>query len=146
MAKRSWPRYTGLMSDDGAVCVTSTKHRVTLYHPETLATRTCAFSSVPWASNRSNIALLAGMLMEIACLKSGEAWDRGTAAPQVVSGIHPSTTLFLYEAGARGAIFPRYLWTDVVFDVCGALCQAIGRELRVPKLTGQNDTRSCGLV
>lgn len=143
-----YPNVVGAVDICGRICVGVTHNpksrskkgisRVTLFNPTDSTTATMLAPLVAWDEDaQNNNAILAEALRALLCSK-GEIWDRATVAVQVTGDY-----LYLYEAGYRESLFPRWKWKlPYRMNYTWALSWAILQETRIPdKLVALHDTR-----
>lgn len=104
------------------------------------------------ASTPAVCAVLAAVLFGVANTKSGkegEGWHRGTACPQLIGDYDDGWTLYLYEAGYRETIYPRYKWRGRQYQndsMVMELWRVLIDELRAATFTGERDERKSATV
>lgn len=144
-----WPEVVGVTAtvDDERVVVVGSKgpHYLYLYDGRVGALprrRLCPESS------GANVVILARALATQVNDKSSVRYDRGTFAPQLVQQGADPPTLYLYEAGYFGALFPRWKWTLLRRPVglVEALWSAIVAEASSRDLTALLDERQPAVV
>lgn len=152
--RKNWPEVLGATIEGGWVCIGRKAGRY-VFAQRDLARRDLNFAlarTIRWEVTPANSAILATALMAVMnqkCKASGKAVsDRGTPCPQVVTAGR-KTTLYLYEAGYRDTIFPRFQWEvplDVDAGYPGALWAAIVAEVDAPAIRAQMDHRAAASV
>jgi len=97
---------------------------------------------------QNNSAILSQVLFWLATRKekgsSDSGWFRSSAVPQLIW--QEKGTLFLYESGYRGSIYPRYRWSVFGFEIADALLEALCYEIESKELIAQIDGRKAASV
>lgn len=110
--------------------------------------------NIQWAPTQANDAILARALMDVVNCKRrrrGDCeYDRAMVCADVIGAVRGPTLLYLYEAGYRDTIYPRYLWRlpDVPLSVgtAGVLWAAICTKVAAAEIVGEEDKRAPACV
>jgi len=141
---RPWPDITGARDARGGVCIGSRRSRskecktLLVFYLDG-GTYTRLATKVPWMEKDSaTIAILAEGLRRIVNTKLPMPYDRAGVVPQLVD-----RTLYLYEGGFRGTLFPRWKWYLHLSlpPFAEGLAMAIQMETLSDKLVATEDKR-----
>jgi hypothetical protein len=146
-----WPNLTGAQDTIDRIVIGSdrsrsqwSRTRFVLYNPINGDIVKMTAGRFAWKRDPKTIAILTEGLRQIVNSKVDVPFDRGAAVAQVVD-----CTLVMYEAGYRGALWPRYWW-PLHLSCPGfpwALNEAILMEtLRPDTLVAYTDNRPCARV
>jgi len=146
---KPWPDVIGARNSEGHICTGSKpsrskrcKTRLVFHNPnwkpgkdfETYIVLAC---DVIWSVDARTCALLLIALMELVNDKLAMPFERGPVVSQVLGA-----NLYIYEAGLRGAIFPRFWWQlPYCVDHAESIAMAIHMEASSEKLVAFRDPR-----